>query len=240
MSPAALALLLCLPVRGEQTGLERLEVALREHVATRLELDPQDVEILHLGVASLPPCADSARAELSSAPSERFRGHADVRVELYGEQDACTSLRIRPRVRTWVEVPVATSALQPGQEATWELRRVPLGRTAGSVLEPERLASTRWLARTTIAEGEPLTDLVLRARPDAASGEQVQVLAGSGGLLIETPGRLMADAFVGESVRVANLATKGVHEAILFAPGCVATGDVTPRMKEVCPHVRSH
>ena len=239
MSPATLALLLSFPASGQQAGVERLERALREHVAARLELAPEDVEILHLGVSTLPPCADTARAVLESPPSERFRGHAEVSVELYGDSESCTTMRLRPRIRTWTDAPVAASVLQPGQEVLWEMRRVALERFTGTPMQPAELEQGRWLARTTIAQGEPLTELVLRTRPDAASGEPVQVLAGAGGLLIETPGRLMSDAFLGDRVRVANMATHGVHDGILFAPGCVSTGAVTPRMKEACPHVQN-
>ncbi len=239
MLHSPLALLLCLSAHADQAGIERLELAVRRHVAQRLELDTDDVEILHLGVASLPPCADDAKVVLESHPSERFHGHANVSVDLYAQDETCASMSLRPRVRTWSELPVAASDLEPGQEVRWELRRVTMDRIAGTPVQPERLSDTRWLTRTTIAQGEPLTELVLRARPDGSSGDQVQVLAGTGGLLIETPGRLMADAFLGDKVRVANLATRGVHEGTLFAPGCVSTGAVTPRMKEACPHVHS-
>jgi flagella basal body P-ring formation protein FlgA len=239
MSPALLALLLCAPGRADDEGLVRLEQALQAHVAQRLALATEDVEILHLGVSQLPACARDARIVLDSPPSERFRGHAVVSVDLYGDEDLCTSMQLRTRVRAWVELPVATTALEPGEEVRWELRRVALERVAGTAIEPTRLEQGRWITRTTLAQGEPLTELVLRPRPDGGSGDQVQVLAGSGALLIETPGRLMTDAFVGQSVRVANLATHGVHDGTLFAPGCVATGAVTERMKEVCSHDRN-
>ncbi len=236
MFPGTLALLLPLVASAEQEPLLRLEAAVREHVASQLELDPQDVEIVHLGVAELPSCAEGARIVVDSPPSERFRGHADLFVELYGAEQSCASLRLRAKLRTWLELPVAAEDTGPGEAIAWELQRVPIDRIAGDPVTPELLADATWLARTTVARGEPLTELVLRARPDGASGERVQVMAGAGGLIIETPGRLMADAFVGETVRVANLATRGVHEGTLFAPGCVTTGAVTARMKEVCDH----
>jgi flagella basal body P-ring formation protein FlgA len=237
MSPALLALLLCASSWADDDAIARLEQALQEHVAERLALAAEDVEILHLGVSVLPACAEDARILLESPPSERFRGHAVVRAELYGEEQLCTSLQLRTRVRAWVEAPVASTALEPGDEARWELDRVALERVTGAALDPAQLQQGRWLTRTTVAQGEPLTTMVLRPRPDGGSGDQVQVLAGNGTLLIETPGRLMADAFLGDTVRVANLATHGVHEGTLFAPGCVATGAVTARMKEVCSHV---
>jgi flagella basal body P-ring formation protein FlgA len=239
MSPLPLALLLLQPAQAEDAGILALEEALRAHAGQRLEISAEDVEILHLGVAELPPCAATARAVLESPPSERFRGHALVQVELYGPTETCASLRLRPRVRIWTEAPVADASYQPGDAVRWELRRVSLERVTGDPIDPSRLDGRTWLARTTIDEGQPLTELLLRPSPDGPSGEQVRVLAGSGGLLIETPGRLMSDAFVGETVRVANLATRGVHDATFFAPGCVATSPVTPRMKEACPHVRN-
>ncbi len=238
MAPLPLALLLLSAPRAEDAGIRALEAALRAHVAQRLDIGAEDVEILHLGVAELPDCAATARAVLQSPPSERFRGHADVRVDLYGQTDPCASLRLRPRLRIWTEAAVSDASYQPGATVGWQLRRVPIDRVTGDPLDPTQLQQRPWLARTTIDEGQPLTELLLRPRPDGPSGDEVRVLAGSGGLLIETSGRLMTDAFVGETVRVANLATRGVHDATLIAPGCVATSPVTPRMKEVCHHAR--
>jgi flagella basal body P-ring formation protein FlgA len=236
---AALLVLLTLPHAAADDGIALVGRAVQEHVAERLGMLAEDVEIVHLGVASLPSCAAQARAVVESPAAERFRGHADVTVTLYAEAEPCASLRLRPHLRTWAEVPVASETLEPGTEARWELARVTTERSAGRILEPAELAEARWLTRTTIAAGEPLTELSVRPRPDASSGEQVQVLAGQGPLLVKTPGRLMADAFVGDTVRVANMATRGVHDGTLFAPGCVAAGAVTPRMEEACPHVRN-
>ncbi len=237
MYPALLATLLAFPAEGTAPALARLEQALQEHVAEKLRALPEDVEILHLGISSLPPCASAGTIVLDSAASERFRGHATVMVDIYGESDACISIKIRPHLRTWVEVPVADGVIRPGEELQWVNARVPVEELAGSTMTVERLEQTTWLARTTLPSGTPLSETVLRPRPDASSGQEVIVLSGSRTLVIKTEGRLVADAFVGETVRVANLFSHVVHDGVLFAPSCVATATVTERMKEACPNV---
>jgi flagella basal body P-ring formation protein FlgA len=238
MPPHLLALLLTLPSEAATPSLAAVELAARQHVAERLGLEAASVELLHLGISALPPCAEGARVLVDSAPTERFRGHAELRVDLYGPEELCASLRLRSRVRAWVEHPVAARATRPGEVVQWTVQRIPLERLEAEPIDGARLERGTWLARTSLAEGEPLSALVIRERPDGSSGEAVHVLAGHGSLLIESQGRLLADAFLGDSVRVANTDTRSVHDGTLIAPGCVATGSVTPRMKEACPDVR--
>ncbi len=234
MPLALLALLAASSAQAETTALARLEQTLRAYVAERLELAAEDVEVLHLGVAQLPECADHAKLVLESPPSERFRGHATVMADFYGDEETCISLKLRPRLRSWVRVPVTVEDTAPGEAVTWKVARVELDAVAGEPASPASLVGRSWLARTTLSRGTPLTELTIRPRPDATSGQQVTVLSGSSTLLVKTDGRLVADAFIGERVRVANLFSRAVHDGVLFAPSCVATATVTERMKEAC------
>ncbi len=210
---------------------------MRSHVASRLDVDADDVELLQLGVEELPPCAGSARTVVDSAPGERFHGHADLRVTLYDAKRICAKLRLRSRLRVWVQVPVSSTDCEPGAELRWELGRAQLEQLQGSAADPQSLEGRQWLTRTSLRAGEPFSEVDIRPRPDSAAGAQVSLLAGSGALLIEAPGRLVADAQLGDRVRVANLATKVVVDGILLTPGCVVAGPVSERLKEVCNHV---
>jgi len=229
-------LLLATPTVAGEEGLLRLETAVAAHAAERLGLDALDVEVVHLGLAQAPLCAGSGLIEVQSRAGERFKGHADLAVRVYDDAGTCASLRLRPRLRVWTLAPVASRALAHGELVAWRLERVELDRLQGDAIGTEDLDSQRWLARASVTEGEPLTDLLLRPAPDALAGQQVQLLAGAGDLVVKAQGRLVADAFIGETVRTTNLATRIVLDTTLLSPGCVAAGSVTERLQEVCSH----
>jgi flagella basal body P-ring formation protein FlgA len=198
----------------------------------------ETIEVLHLGVASLPSCAETGRFLVESASMERFLGAAEVRVQVHGAEGPCTSLTLRPRLRVWVETPVAAAVAKPGDTVAWRIDRWPLDQMEGTPLTTAVLEARPWLARTTLRAGEPLTDTHLRPKPDAMGGDEVWLLAGSSNLVVKATGRLVADASVGAAASVANLSTRTVVSGTLIAPGCVAIGGITPRIQEACTDAR--
>lgn len=216
----------------------RLTEALVQHVAAKVGVAPGDVEVQHLGVAELPACAEDATFLVESAPGERFLGSADVQVLAYTETARCALLRLQPRLLVWRAVPVATAPANPGEVVRWAPGRVPLGKLVGAPLDPDRLETGQWVARTTLPENTPLTDLVVRPAPDGPRGQEVVLMAGARDLLVAAPGRLMGDAFLGERVTIANLASGAVVTGTLLAPACAAVGPVTPRIQEACDHAQ--
>jgi hypothetical protein len=234
----ALPLLLLGTAQAVEAPSDRLQAALAGHVAGRLGVAPEDVEVLHLGVGSLPECAGEATFLLDSAPSERFVGTADVDVRAYMGADDCFRMHLQPRLQVWREVPVAMVRTGPGETVRWNVGRVPLTRLVGEPMDPSRLEQGSWLARTTLVAGAPLTELVVRPAPDAPRGRDVTLLAGTADLLVAAPGRLVDDAFLGDRVPIANLASGAIVVGTLLAPGCAAVGSVSPRLQEACTHVQ--
>jgi flagella basal body P-ring formation protein FlgA len=64
----------------------------------------------------------------------------------------------------------------------------------------------------------------VKRQPVATVGETVQIVAEFGPLIVSAEGRMLADAFLGDHVRVANLATDAVVQGVLIAPGRVKAG----------------
>jgi flagella basal body P-ring formation protein FlgA len=116
-------------------------------------------------------------------------------------------------------VPVAAEPANPGQFVKIEAARVPLHALAGTPIEPD--TSNRWIARTTLATGTALTTARVKSAPDADTGADIELVAISGTIAIRAPGRLLAAARIGDTVRVANLATNKVVEGTLISPQSV-------------------
>jgi flagella basal body P-ring formation protein FlgA len=55
-------------------------------------------------------------------------------------------------------------------------------------------------------------------------GQGVEIVASIGGITVKAEGRMLADAQLGDWVRVANLATDTVVQGTLTSPGIVLAG----------------
>jgi flagella basal body P-ring formation protein FlgA len=66
------------------------------------------------------------------------------------------------------------------------------------------------IANTHIEEGSVILWNQVRAKPDNFDGDSVILLYNSGSLQIKAKGRLMSDAFIGDSVKVVSEATNSV------------------------------
>ena len=86
------------------------------------------------------------------------------------------------------------------------------------------LASDDWIAARTIRLGQPITQRVAKRRPAASTGDRVSIVAEFGALTVKAEGRMLAQAYIGDRVRVSNVATDTVVQGILVAPGLVRTG----------------
>lgn len=186
--------------------------AVRAAVAARAQVPVADVEVGPLGL--LP-----AVAALDTDWEVRFPGDAAFRgstaVQLTG---GGRSYALRPHVITWREVPVAAESVRAGDAVVLTVARV-----ASDRLKSETpVAAGAWQARVALAAGEPVTTARVRPLPDLRNGAEVKVLAGSGGLQVRAPGKLMEDAFVGAPVAVLNLATKAVQRGTYRGDGTVA------------------
>jgi flagella basal body P-ring formation protein FlgA len=66
------------------------------------------------------------------------------------------------------------------------------------------------IATTRIEEGAVILWNQIRAKPDNFDGDSVTLSYKSGSLQIKTKGKLMSDAFIGDSVKVISEATNSV------------------------------
>jgi len=219
MLAAALAALCATPARAT-VSVERVTEAVRVRVAEAAAVPVADVEVLHLGLARALDCpnADPIQVDLSS--EERFTGHSRVTVRVGDPEHPCERVTLRSRIRVWTTVPVAAAPAAPGDLLPVATGRVALDTLKGVPL-PLSASSQPWLAKIGFREGEPVLADAVRAPPAARSGADVVLLGVLGDLEIRAPGRLMEDAFVGESVSVLNLATHTVQKGTLMEDGRV-------------------
>ncbi len=219
---AVLAAVAATPADPVETraGLElgQVELAVVEHIAGRTASDPGDVEVLHLGLANSLDCPAEAELEVRTDPGERFIGHANVTVVGWYGGVPCDRTRMRSRVRRWITVPVASAAVGPGDAVAFAPARVDASHLSGA---PVAADSGPWEARIPLRAGQPVTMQSVRAIPDARSGESVTLIASRGPLTIAASGLLMDDAYVGQSVIVANTATGTVVEGVYLRDGRV-------------------
>ena len=206
------------------TPLSDIEGAVQVHAAERLqalghEVRTSDIEIASLGLLTAPVCPEGTELVVSSSPAERFLGHAELTLR-WGAPDApCATRRVHTRLIVHTLVPTAAEPAAPGQPVKIETARVPLHTIAGTTIDTD--ASSSWLARTSLATGTALTTARVKAAPDADTGAEIELVAISGAISIRAPGRLLAAARVGDTVRVANLATNKVVEGTLISPQSV-------------------
>ena len=127
------------------------------------------------------------------------------------------SWRFRPALEIWKEVKVAANDAAQNEpvEAISGLARI-------SEIQGAEVGEGSWIARTPIKAGQPLTDRVLKRSPDSDRGSMVRIEARIGSLVVGADGRLMEDAFIGEEVRVLNLATRSTQRGRFLANNRVA------------------
>ena len=122
-----------------------------------------------------------------------------------------------------VTVPVLKETVRAGTVITEDMvgfkpyddRRIP----RGSVTHPEQLIGKE--AIRTVREGRPVYGRHLRVPPFAARGERVVIEYRKAGMRLTSEGELLADASLGESVRVQNLDTRHVIIGTIIAEGLV-------------------
>lgn len=92
---------------------------------------------------------------------------------------------------------------------------------ASGPVPAEELMSERLRLRRPLAAGEPLLREHVEERPAVARNDSVKVALAQGGIVIETNGIALADAHVGEPVKVRNPESNEQFAALVVAPGVV-------------------
>lgn len=195
--------------------------AVRDHVSTVKSMDVDDVEVGALGLALSTTCDGEMGVTVSSLPGEQFRGLTRFRIELSSGSAVCGQYTISARIELYSNVPVAADTYAVGDEISYRTKRMSAGSIRGVVIDP---TNGTYVATKPIGQGEPLTHRRVKRRPTALVGQGVDILVLMGGLTIKAEGRMLADAYLGDRVRVANLATDTVVHGTLTKPGTVLAG----------------
>ena len=168
-----------------------------------------DVQVTWLGLSNMLPGGQNAELHWTGNPCQ---SRPLLKLKAVEGHQLLGSWRMRPALDIWKPFPVAASDAAVGELVSTRVEPVLLKEIRG-----QQVGEGTWVARVALSEGDPLTDRVLRRRPDSARGSVVRIEVRQGALTIAADGRLMEDAFVGEDVRVLNLATRSTQRGRLVA-----------------------
>ena len=194
---------------------------IRAHVAEVRMMDIDDVDVGVLGMQLADVCDGDPSVGVSSVPGEQFRGLTRFRVELTTNGHICGRFAVTPRVDLYEEIPVAKHSYAVGERIEFQFRRMAIASIRGTVVDP---TIGTYVATRPIAAGEALTHRRAKREPAAATGQGVDIIISVGDITIKAEGRMLADANLGDRVRVANLATDTVVQGILSEPNVVRAG----------------
>lgn len=133
---------------------------------------------------------------------------------------------ISGRITTIAQVPVLTRPLRRGDlisasDISWQDLELGPGSAQIIVSAEDVIGRT---PRQNLRAGVPLRGFDLTAPTAVARGSQVTMIFQSGNLQITTQGRALADAAMGEAVRVVNLMSSRTVEGRVEAMGVVRVG----------------
>ena len=201
--------------------VESMQTAIQAHVADRTGRSLEDVEVAEVMFDAPHTCGAGVSVAVDTNSSERFRGQTQFRVRLSEGAQLCGRFSVSARVTLYQLAPVATRELSTGEDIVYTMARVRQEDLRSAVVD---LASHDWIAARTIRLGQPITQRVAKRRPAASTGDRVSIVAEFGALTVKAEGRMLAQAYIGDRVRVSNVATDTVVQGILVAPGLVRTG----------------
>jgi flagella basal body P-ring formation protein FlgA len=175
-----------------------------------------------------PPGALTLKARIApgTALARRMLVHVDVHV---GPQHWRT-IPVWFAVRAWQPVWVARTALAAGQPVGDEHFRVERAEVAGltSPALPTRQPPEPLRLRRALEPGTVLTALHVERQPAVARHQPVQVQVQAGAVSLQASGLAMADARIGEQVRVLNPTSRESFTARVVAAGLVVVEEISP------------
>lgn len=178
--------------------------AVRDAVAEHESVPVADVEIGDLGTLVGAPA--DAEWDVQLPKPQGLCGGVPVVLSTEGHRYA-----VHAPVIVWREVPVALTALAPGDRVTFGSARTSCLALRGETpVDPSRA----WAASVSFPVGAPVTTGRVQGWPDLVKGASVRIRATAGGLTVAAPGQLMQDGFTGRKVAVLNLATRAVVSGV--------------------------
>jgi flagella basal body P-ring formation protein FlgA len=195
--------------------------AIRNHVAAKKGIPAEDVEVGAVGIDVVSDCEQTPSVRVDTVPGESFRGTTRFRIELSRAGQLCGRFSVSPRIDLYGMVPAAARPYEMGDVVEMVERRVAMSSLRAPTVDIQK---GPFVATRSIAKDEPLTFRRVKRRPSAVMGQGVEIVASIGGITVKAEGRMLADAHLGDWVRVANLATDTVVQGTLTSPGIVLAG----------------
>ena len=195
--------------------------AIRTHVADVSGLSVDSVDVGTVGLRVSHSCVGTPAIRIESLPGEQFRGLTHLRLQLSSSGEECGKYTISTKIDLYHEVVVAAADAAVGAPVELTSRRMKVSALRGALVDPKE---GPFVAVQSVRAGQPVTYRRVKRLPAASTGETVSIMVTTRGLTIRAEGRLLGDAYLGDSVHVANLATDAVVQGTLIAPGTVLTG----------------
>lgn len=170
------------------------------------------VDVQWTGIsASLIP----AEASLSLT-GDPCRSRPELRLAVIEEGALSAHYTLNPSLTVWVEMPTVAFETKAGDPVTILKGIVDSSKVVGMPLSGDGL-----IAKMDLAPGTPVTSRVAQTRPDASSGDNVELIYAVGALTITAPGRLLADSTIGDEVKAINKATNQATRGTLTSSNTV-------------------
>ncbi len=175
--------------------------------------EAESAQVTWLGIGHALPGGEEAQLDWDGDPC---RSRPELRLRIVEQGDLLVQVPVRPGLEVWVRTSVAPQRVLPGEDfepvsglvQAHEVRGNPVGEGA-------------WRSRVTLREGQSVTTGLVVRIPDVERGANVTVTIVRGNLRVNSPGHLVGDGYLGESVRVVNEATRVVAEGLLVSPDTV-------------------
>ena len=204
-----------------EVSVNRIADSIIAYVAGETGLSESDIELDHLGLAAGIECDEESTISVRAIGSDDLVGRTDFWLEIDEAEGRCTSLRVNPTISQWRLVPVAVQTVAANQLVEIKSVRAKQHVNTGVLVEA---GSGPWVSLRSIKAGEVVNMRMVKVKPATLNGEEVILLAEAGALVIKSSGRIMSDAAVGDSVKVASVATGSIVVGVLTKPGVVLAG----------------
>jgi flagella basal body P-ring formation protein FlgA len=211
---------------GERQSLDAIRDAVEQYVRAALpaSVGTLEVEVGYLDSRlRLAPCEGPFDL---SVPGSRSPEVGNVTVGVRCPGPTPWSLYVPVQVAAHDDVVVLASPVARGEVITADMLRVERRDVSDLIGEyyrdPEAVTGKR--AGQTLPPGRVLSRLWLSAPLALRRGQEVTLLAGSGGFQVRRAGKALADGAVGERIRVENLSSRRVVEGTVTARGHVRVG----------------
>jgi flagella basal body P-ring formation protein FlgA len=205
------------------TSVRSIETAAEQAVRVRAGENARE---LSLGLVPLDPrlrlaaCDQPLEAFITGDGEVRHQTTVGVRCAGSIRWTIYTSVTVESLARVLVSrYALPRDAMLTAADFDLQTRRVP-GMSNAFLSDASSLAGQRLLI--PVGAGQPLSRDALAPAPLIRRGQQVTIVAGGGGIEVRMAGVALADGRISDHIRVQNLSSQRVIEAVVRSDGVVA------------------